>query len=67
MTIEAPALPHPVARLAAEYDASTLADALVARLLADGRAELVTGLRALLSGGAMGIIDGNPPNPHRQA
>jgi hypothetical protein len=63
MSIEAPAPPHPAARLAAEYDAPTLAGALVARLLADGRAELAAGLRALLSGGAVGIIDPTPPYP----
>lgn len=66
MSIQAPAPPPPVARLASEYDAATLAGALAARLLADGRAELAAGLRALLSGSAVGIIDPHPVDPHRQ-
>jgi hypothetical protein len=50
--------------LAREHGAVTLAEALAARLLADGRAELAAALASLLNGAA---IDPNPPDPHREA
>jgi len=57
--------PDLAARLAHEHDAATLAEALVARLLVDGRAEFAADLRALLSGEKAGIIDPTPPYPRQ--
>jgi hypothetical protein len=53
------------ASLAREHEAAVLAAALVARLRADGRADLAGALVALLSGEAAGILNPNPPDPHR--
>lgn len=58
------------ARLAREHDAPTLAAALVARLRADGRAELAAVVVAALSGDAGPhddpILDPNPLHPHEE-
>jgi hypothetical protein len=59
-----------VAALADQHDAQTLAAALIARLIADGRTEIAGAIGSLLTDsdhGAAGIIDPNPGNPHRQA
>lgn len=63
--------PSIAASLALQHDAPTLAAALVARLLADGRAELsgalVSMLSGLLSAGQERAgLDPNPPDPHRE-
>ena len=65
-----PSTPSPsptVAALAEQHDAQTLAAALVARLIADGRTEIAGAIASLLTDsddGAAGIIDPNPGNPH---
>ena len=56
--------PATVAALARDHDAVTLAEALAARLLAEGRAELARVVAGLLNGAA---VDPNPPDPHRDA
>jgi hypothetical protein len=63
----APGAPDAAARLAHEHDVSTLAAALVARLLADGRADVAAAVVTALAAGDDGIIIAGPPNPHRPA
>jgi hypothetical protein len=56
------------AALAQEHDAGTLAEALCARLAADGRAELAAAVASLLAPGEdAGLIDPVQPHPHRPA
>jgi hypothetical protein len=57
-----PASPDVAEALAQAHDASTLAAALIVRLVAEGMHETAEAVRAML-GTAEGIIDPGPPHP----